>query len=57
MINATVGFERLAADLRKSSQSWHRMVGPSGSPSTANFLAILQVMQKRVGMRLTVEAA
>ena len=57
VINATVGFERLAHDLQKSSKSLHRMLGPGGNPSTANFFAILQVLQKRVGLRLTVRAA
>jgi len=56
-VNATIGFERLAADLRKPSKSLHRMLGPSGNPNTANFFAILQVLQKRVGVRLTVKAA
>ena len=57
VVNATIGFERLAADLKKPSKSLHRMLGPSGNPSTANFFAILQVLQKRVGIRLTVKAA
>ena len=57
VINATVGFEQLAPDLRKPSKSLHRMLGPGGNPSTANFFAILQVLQKRVGLRLTVKAA
>lgn len=57
VINATVGFEQLAADLQKPSKSLHRMLGPSGNPNTANFFAILQVLQKRVGVKLTVKAA
>jgi putative addiction module killer protein len=57
VINATIGFEQLAADLEKPSKSLHRMLGPSGNPSTANFFAILQVLQKRAGTRLTVKAA
>jgi hypothetical protein len=57
VINATIGFEQLAADLQKPSKSLHRMLGPSGNPNTANFFAILQVLQKRVGVRLTVRAA
>jgi len=57
LINATVGFEQLAADLQKPSKSLHRMLGPSGNPNTANFFAILQVLQKRVGVKLTVKAA
>lgn len=57
MINATIGFEQLAAELGKPSKSLHRMLGPSGNPNTANFFAILQVLQKRVGVKLTVKAA
>jgi DNA-binding phage protein len=57
VINATLGFEQLAADLQKPSKSLHRMLSPSGNPSTANFFAILQVLQKRVGVKLTVKAA
>jgi DNA-binding phage protein len=57
VINATIGFEQLAVDLRKSSKSLHRMLGPQGNPNTVNFFAILQVLQKRVGVRLTVRAA
>lgn len=57
VINATIGFEQLAAELQKPSKSLHRMLGPSGNPNTANFFAILQVLQKRVGVKLTVKAA
>jgi DNA-binding phage protein len=57
VINATIGFEQLAAELQKSSKSLHRMLGPNGNPNTANFFAILQVLQKRVGVKLTVKAA
>lgn len=56
MINATIGFEQLAAELGKPSKSLHRMLGQNGNPSTANFFAILQVLQKRVGVKLTVKA-
>ena len=49
--------EQLAADLHKPSKSLHRMLGPTGNPNTANFFAILQVLQKRVGVKLTVKAA
>ena len=57
VINATVGFEQLAADLQKPSKSLHRMLGPRGNPNTSNFFAILQVLQKRVDVKLTVQAA
>jgi DNA-binding phage protein len=57
VVNATVGFERLAADLRKPSKSLQRMLGPRGNPNTTNFFAILQALQKRIGVKLTVRAA
>lgn len=57
VINATIGFEALAAELGKPGKSLHRMLGPRGNPNTANFFAILQVLQKRVGVKLTVKAA
>ena len=56
VINATAGFEHLAAELGKSSKSLHRMLGPEGNPSTANFFAILQALQKALGVKLTVRA-
>jgi DNA-binding phage protein len=57
VINATIGFERLSEELQKPSKSLHRMLGPRGNPKTANFFAILLVLQKRVGVKLTVKAA
>lgn len=57
VINATIGFEQLAAELQKTGKSLHRMLGPSGNPNTANFFAILQVLQKRAGVKLIVKAA
>ena len=57
LINATIGFEQLAALTAKPSKSLHRMLGPLGNPNTANFFAILQVLQKRVDVKLTVRAA
>lgn len=57
VVNATIGFEQLAAELGKPGKSLHRMLGPRGNPSTANFFAILQVLQKKTGVKLTVKAA
>lgn len=33
------------------------MLGPRGNSNTANFFAILQVLQKRAGVKLIVKAA
>jgi len=56
-INATIGFEGLAAAVRRPSKSIHRMLGPKGNPNTANFFAILSALQQKVGVKLTVRAA
>lgn len=57
IINATIGFEQLARELQKPSKSLHRMIGPRGNPNTANFFAIMKVLQKEPGVKLTVRAA
>lgn len=57
LINATIGFEKLAAELGKPSKSLHRMLGPKGNPNTANLFVILLVLQKKTGVRLRVKAA
>jgi DNA-binding phage protein len=57
VVNATIGFEQLAAGLGKPAKSLHRMLGPSGNPSTSNFFGILQVLQKSTGVKLTAKAA
>ncbi len=57
VINATIGFEHLATALQKPSKSLQRMLGPHGNPSTANFFAVLGVLQKQVKVKLTVRAA
>lgn len=57
VINATVGFERLAVALERPSKSLQRMLGPHGNPNTANFFAILRVLQKQIRVKLTVRVA
>ena len=57
VINATIGLEQLAVEVGKLGKSLHRMMGPSGNPNRANCFAILQVLQKRVGVKLTLKAA
>ena len=59
LVNATVGFEGLAAQIRKRSKSLHRMLAPHGNLSTENFFGIVSVLQKKTRMkrRVTVQAA
>jgi len=47
LVNATVGFEGLAAAIKKPSKSLHRMLAPRGNPSTENFFGIVSALQKK----------
>lgn len=57
LVNATVGFEDLAAEIRKPSKSLHRMLAPRGNPSTDNFFTIVNALQKKTRVKLRVTAA
>jgi len=59
LVNATVGFEGLAAEIRKPSKSLHRMLAPRGNPSAENFFVIVSALQKkaRVKLRVTAQAS
>jgi DNA-binding phage protein len=56
LINATVGFEQLAAEIRKPSKSLHRMLAPRGNPNTENFFGIVSALQKKTKVRLRVSS-
>lgn len=59
LVNATIGFEGLAAEINKPSKSLHRMLAPHGNPSTENSFGIVSALQKktRVKLRVTAKAA
>jgi DNA-binding phage protein len=60
LVNATVGFEALAAETAKPSKSLHRMLSKKGNPSMDNLAAIFDTVRKRLGVNLqaqTIEAA
>lgn len=54
LVNATIGFEQLAAITHKPSKSLHRMLSPKGNPSMDNLAAIFGAMsdQLNVGFRV-----
>src|SRR5712691_7351374 len=56
-ISEIIGIEELASAARIPSKSLHRMLGPDGNPSTANFFAVLRALQKRMGVQLKVKVA
>ncbi|MGH8681880.1 MAG: DNA-binding protein [Burkholderiales bacterium] len=55
-INATVGFEPLAAATGISAKSLMRMFGPQGNPQAENLFAVLSQLQKRANLRMKVRA-
>jgi DNA-binding phage protein len=59
LVNATIGFEKLALEVEKPSKSLHRMLSARGNPSSENFFEIVQALQRhlRVKLRVTVRAA
>lgn len=60
LVNATVGFEGLAAETGKPSKSLHRMLSTRGNPSMDNLAAIFGAVRKRLGVDIearTVKAA
>jgi len=52
LINATVGFERLAEEVNKPSKSLHRMLSTSGNPTMENLSAIFATIQKTLHVRI-----
>jgi DNA-binding phage protein len=56
-INATIGFETLAAATGTPAKSLMRMFGPRGNPSASNLIAVIEQLQKSSGVTLHVHAA
>jgi DNA-binding phage protein len=60
LVNATLGFEELAATTGRASKSLHRMLSAKGNPSMDNLAAIFDVLRKKLGVDLrahTIKAA
>jgi len=59
LVNATVGFETLAADVRKPSKSLHRMLSRAGNPTMESLSAIFVAIKKalRVDIKAVVTSA
>jgi DNA-binding phage protein len=52
LVNATVGFEELAAATAKPSKSLHRMLSPRGNPSMDNLAAIFTAVKEKLHVNL-----
>jgi DNA-binding phage protein len=51
-INATIGFEALAAATGTPAKSLMRMFSPAGNPSARNLLGVLRELQRQSGISL-----
>lgn len=56
LVNATVGFEKLAGETGKPVKSLHRMLSRTGNPTMDNVSAILVVIRKKLGAEMEVHA-
>ncbi|HLY57383.1 MAG TPA: transcriptional regulator [Stellaceae bacterium] len=56
LVNATVGFEGLAAETEKPAKSLHRMLSKRGNPTMDNLAVILGVVSRALGVELRVNA-
>ncbi len=56
LVNATLGFEQLAAVTDKPSKSLHRMLSPKGNPSMDNLAAIFSAVRQCLGVGFEVRA-
>ena len=60
LVNATVGFERLAIETGRPVKSLHRMLSKDGNPTMDNLAAIVGVLRRKLGVSMqahTVRAA
>jgi DNA-binding phage protein len=56
LVNASVGFETLAAETNRPSKSLHRMLSEKGNPSMDNLAAIFGAVRKRLGVAIEAHA-
>lgn len=56
LVNATLGFERLAAVTGTPAKSLHRMLSHRGNPGMDHLAAVFGAMRQALGVRITVRA-
>jgi DNA-binding phage protein len=59
LVNATLGFEGLSAEIGKPSKSLHRMLSKNGNPTMENLSAILVAIKRalHVDIKTMIKAA
>jgi DNA-binding phage protein len=55
LVNASVGFEKLALEIQKPAKSLHRMLSLSGNPTMSNISAIFAAIQKKLRVEVRTE--
>lgn len=55
LVNVTVGFEALAADVQRPAKSLHRMLSASGNPTMGNLSAIFAALQRSLRLEVRTE--
>jgi len=56
LVNATVGFEKLATATAKQSKSIHRMLSAKGNPTMNNLTTIFGVLRQNLNVDIKVQA-
>lgn len=53
LVNATVGFERLAQEVDRPVKSLHRMLSASGNPTLSNISTIVSAIKRVLGLEVS----
>jgi DNA-binding phage protein len=56
-VNATIGFEKLAAKTGMNAKSLMRMLGSSGNPRADNLLSVIACLKEQEGLKLVLQPA
>ena len=54
LVNATMGFQRLAVITATPAKSLHRMLSARGNPSMEKLAAVFNAMRQALGVKITV---
>ncbi len=57
LVNATIGFEKLASASGTPSKSLHRMLSASGNPSMDNLATIFDALRQHLKVRIRAKTA
>ncbi len=55
LVNATVGFEKLASETNKPSKSLHRMLSAGGNPTMNNLTHIISILRQNLNVNIEVQ--